>query len=96
MALPFDPDKLRATGTVPPLDGRGRPAVNTGFEAFSASEDGVMLYRSGGFARLQKRTLVWLDRSGKRIEVKSEASPSGYPALSPDGKHAAISMHLRP
>lgn len=50
----------------------------------------MLVYRSG--ANFVNRTLVWLDRSGKQLEVKSEAKPFAYPALSPDGRHAAISM----
>jgi len=67
--------------------------ANVGFGAFSSSENGVLLYRSGASAG-GSRTLVWLDRSGKQLEVKSEAKQFVDPALSPDGKHAAISTVL--
>ncbi len=91
MALPFDSDKLRATGALVPLAEELSLAANTGFGAFSASENGVLVYRSGGFSR--DRSLVWLDRQGKQLAaVVSEPQELGYPALSPDGKRAAYTI----
>ena len=79
MALPFDPDKLRATGSVVPVAEDVRDNANVGFGAFSSSENGVLLYRLGASAG-RNRTLVWLDRSGKQLEVKSEAKQLVDPA----------------
>ncbi len=90
MAQPFDVDKLRTAGEMVPLAEEVGITVNESFGAYSASENGVLLYRTGA-AQVQ-RTLVWLERSGKRTPVKDEPQPFTYPALSPDGKRAAVSV----
>ncbi len=94
MALPFDAGTLRAAGAAVPVAQDVGEAGTVGFAAFSASENGVLLYRSGDF-RL-KSTLVWLDRSGTQIEAKSEAQQFESLALSPDGKQAAVSIRTSP
>jgi len=94
MALPFDAGTLRAAGAAVPVAQDVGRAGTAGFAAFSASENGVLLYRSGDF-RL-KGTLVWLDRSGMQIESKSEAQQFESLALSPDGKQAAVSIRTSP
>jgi Tol biopolymer transport system component len=90
MALPFDAGTPRSMGAAKPVAQDVGRAGPIGFDAFSASENGVLLYRAGNVA--QNRVLVWLDRSGKPIETKSEAQPIDSVALSPDGKQAAISI----
>ncbi len=90
MALPFDAGTLRAAGAAVPVAQDVGQAGTEGFAALSASENGVLLYRSGDF-RL-KRTLVWLDRSGTQIGAKSEAQQFESLALSPNGKQAAVSI----
>ncbi len=92
MALPFDPDKVRVVGGVVPVAEDVGGAGNTGFGAFSASENGVLLYRSGATGFFPNRTLAWLDYSGKQVALIGEPKASGYSALSPDGKHAAITI----
>jgi len=94
MALPFDVGTLRAAGAAVAVAQDVGEAGTVGFAAFSASENGVLLYRSGDF-RL-KGTLVWLDRSGRQIEAKSEAKQFESLALSPDGKQAAVSIRTSP
>jgi eukaryotic-like serine/threonine-protein kinase len=94
MALPFDVGTLRAAGAAVPVAQDVGRAGTVGFAAFSASENGVLLYRTGDF-RL-KSTLVWLDRSGTQIEAKSEAQQFESLALSPDGKQAAVSIGTSP
>lgn len=90
MALPFDPDRLIAVGAVIPLAEDVADTGNTGFGAFAASKNGVLLYRED--AGLGKRTLAWLDRSGKRTPVTSELQALNTPARSPDGQRAAYSI----
>lgn len=90
MALPFDAGTLRAAGAPVPVAQNVGQAGTEGYAAFSASENGVLVYRSGDFSL--KSTLVWLDRSGKQIGAKSEARQFESLALSPDGKQAAVSI----
>src|SRR5262245_4300958 len=94
MALPFDAGKLRAAGSAVPVAQDLGIAATEGFLAFSASENGVLLYGSGDFP--QKRTLVWLDRSGKQIAAKGEAQSYDSLALSPDESRAAVSIRVSP
>ena len=47
MALPFDADKLRATGDVFPVADRVGFARNSLLGAFSASQNGILIYGSG-------------------------------------------------
>jgi len=90
MALPFDPAKLSPAGPAIPIAQDVMQAGTTGFGALSASENGVLLYRSGDYKA--NETLTWLDRSGRQIEVKSDAQPFTSLALSPDGKRAAVTI----
>jgi Tol biopolymer transport system component len=76
MAQPFDPKTLRLTGEVFP--------VAESVAQFSVSESGALAYMAGATAARQE--LVWLDRTGKRIE--SAGPPGDYAnfRLSPDEK----------
>ena len=90
IALPFDADKLRPTGPAMPVAQDVTRAGTVGFDAFSASESGVLFYRTGNVRPDQ--TLVWLDRKGNQLETTSEAQPFATVSLSPDGKRAAVSI----
>jgi serine/threonine protein kinase len=90
MALPFDPEKLRAAGAVVPLVEDVGSGPNSSFGAFSASENGVLAYRTGTAAR--KTKLAWLDGSGKEEQVIGEPDAMESLALSPDGRHSAVSI----
>jgi serine/threonine protein kinase len=94
MALPFDAGTLRAAGAAILVAQDVGEAGTAGFAAFSASENGVLLYRSGDFTL--KSTLAWVDRSGTQIEAKNEAQQFESLALSPDGKQAAVSIRTSP
>jgi eukaryotic-like serine/threonine-protein kinase len=93
MAQPFDPVALTLHGDVLPVAERvplGSPGLNT-FGAFSVSDNGIVAYGTGGAA--VRRELVWVDRSGKRLDtVTSPAEiPSPY-SVSPDGKTLAMTV----
>jgi len=92
MALPFDPEKIRATGDVFPVAERVGNARATYVGAFSASENGALAFGiglgGGG------RQLVWLDRSGKRLGVATKplAICCGGHLLSPDETRAVVAL----
>jgi serine/threonine protein kinase len=90
MALPFDARKLRATGSALPIAQDVPQAGNANFAAFTASENGTFIYRSG--SDIQNRTLVWLDSSGKAVEAATESQFFECLALSPDETQVAISI----
>ena len=62
--------------------------VTSGASAFSVSNNGVLVYRTGGGGDV--RDLAWVDRSGK-LE-STVGAPAGYqnPRLSPDGQRLAV------
>jgi eukaryotic-like serine/threonine-protein kinase len=84
MALPFDAGKLQPTGDAVPIAEDIDRGANSLQNQFSASQNGVLVYKSGGSSGgLQ---LTWFDRSGKSLGVVSP--PSNMPsrgAISPDG-----------
>jgi len=59
-----------------------------GRAAFAVSENGVLVYRGGLFARSAQ--LAWYDREGKRLEAIGKADAYGAVKLSPDEKSAAV------
>src|SRR5258708_33214835 len=64
MAQPFDAAKLRLTGDVSPVvDHVGGSSGATGF---SASANGVMVYRTRAEGNAE---LLWLDRTGRQIQA---------------------------
>jgi len=91
IVVPFDPTKLEVTGEAVPIV-EGVWGAMTG--AHAISESGTLVYISGtGIADIaSKRTLVWVDRSGK--EEPLAASPNSYsdPAISPDGTKIALGI----
>jgi Tol biopolymer transport system component len=92
VAQPFDPQRLETTGEAVPI-AEGIPTFQSPSRAagFTVSATGLLVYASNptsGNARL-----VWKDRHGKTVGTLGEVT--GFvaePALSPDGKHLAISL----
>ena len=88
MAQPFDAGKLQTTGDAVPvaeqIDSAG-PAVQ---HQFSASQNGVLVYTSGGGGgNLQ---FTWFDRSGKATGTLGEPGAVYWGAISPDGNTVAV------
>jgi serine/threonine protein kinase/Tol biopolymer transport system component len=82
----FDPGSLELTGQAAPIVDQLRTSYPLGFGEFSASNTGVLTYRTGTPASNQ---FAWLDRAGK---TESTVGPPGTyrtPALSPDGRRLA-------
>ena len=87
MAQRFDADKLAVIGDAFPI------ADDVGFDAtsyqgfFSASDNGVLVYHSGGAGKTQ---FTWLDRAGKELGTVGESADQGDLQLSPDGSRLAF------
>jgi eukaryotic-like serine/threonine-protein kinase len=86
MAQPFDAQRLEFSGEAVQVATQVSSFLDYGF--FSASNNGVLVYRS---AIGEDYQLKWLDRQGKLLGTVAE--PGGYKsmALSPDGRRVAVS-----
>jgi len=93
VAQPFDTGRLATTGPTVPLveDLQWDERFSRG--VFAASRNGVLAFMTG---KARTRTqLLWLDRSGRRLERVGEAADytyGGTPAISPDGGRAAMGI----
>jgi eukaryotic-like serine/threonine-protein kinase len=86
MAQPFDAQRLELSGEAVPIVAQVGSFIDFGL--FSASSNGVLVYRS---AAGQNYQLTWIDRQGRLLGTVAE--PGGYNsmALSPDGSRVAVS-----
>jgi serine/threonine-protein kinase len=91
MAVPFDPQRLMATGTaVPVVEGVLQSPV-TGAAQYSFSSAGSLVYVSGGVQSAQSK-LVWVSRNGTEQPVAAPANTYMAPRLSPDGKRVSVTI----
>ena len=91
MAQPFDPQALTLTGEMFPVAEQVADGGNAGFGAFSVSENGTLVYRTGGPE--SNRELVWMDRTGTRLRVVTKPGAMAFsPAISPDERTAAVQI----
>jgi dipeptidyl aminopeptidase/acylaminoacyl peptidase len=87
MAQPFDATQMKTTGDTFPIAEQVPASGNIGFGAFSVSENGMLVYRSGG--AVSDRELVWMDRGGKRLGTLGKPGAFWGIAVSPDEKTLA-------
>ncbi len=88
MAQPFDPDTLDFRGDAFPLADNVIVPSLTGAGAFSASDDGVLVYQTGEQEVMSQ--LQWFDRDGRPLAEIGDTGLYEHVALSPDGKMAAL------
>jgi eukaryotic-like serine/threonine-protein kinase len=82
-AIPFDGDRLTATGTpVKLVDGVEN------IEGFALSATGTLVFQPQPLPA--HRTLVWADRSGVTTPIPIEPRTFWTPRLSPDGRQFAV------
>jgi serine/threonine protein kinase/Tol biopolymer transport system component len=86
MAQPFDTNKLQLSGDPVPVVESVAYSTSDAYSNFSVSENGTMLYLSGGAGA---RQLTWFDRQGKAISPVGPPGSYNDLVLSPDGKRAA-------
>jgi WD40 repeat protein len=88
MAQPFDAGKLQTTADALPVAEQVDSGSAVGQNQFSASQNGVLAYTSGGGGgNLQ---LTWFDRSGKVTGTLGPPGAVTWGAISPDGKTVAV------
>ncbi|MDA2925238.1 hypothetical protein MYX65_11425, partial [Acidobacteria bacterium AH-259-L09] len=89
MAQPFDVKNLQITAEPFPIVEQVGRSVFLSFMTFSVSENGVLVYHSGGTANSR---LVWFDRGGKQLRSVGESGPYRQIVLSPDEKRVAVDV----
>jgi Tol biopolymer transport system component len=92
MARPFDADRLAFTGDAVPIVEHFHTG-QLGRGPFHASDDGTLIYRSGG-AVTANRQLLRVDRTGKTSRPLGAPFGAVTLRLSPDGKRVAFSENL--
>ncbi|MHB1095944.1 MAG: protein kinase domain-containing protein [Gemmatimonadaceae bacterium] len=92
MAAPFDADDLKLTGDAV-LVGEGLSIRSNQRVDIATSQDGTLVYIAG-LTMAGNRELVWVERDGTARAVDSawSAELSDRPALSPDGRMAAVAV----
>ncbi len=90
MAQPFDSKRLELTGDAFPIAEQILTFAGFGLSAISASEDGVLAYRTGAGPIGSK--LVWFDRQGKELGVLGDQAIYISPKISSNGQKVAVDI----
>jgi hypothetical protein len=91
LAQQIDERQLEMSGDVFVVaEGISNGNLTPGRALFSVSENGVLAYRTS--APPADSRLVWLDRPGRPIGILADQAPFNAVELSPDGRHAAVSV----
>ena len=98
MAMPFDLDRLEATGGAVALIADVMQAANenseqfdTGAGQFSVSSSGALLYLPGGIFPDPERSLVWVERATGAVKpLPLPIKPYIQPRISPDGRQVVV------
>jgi Tol biopolymer transport system component len=90
LAQPFDARRLRLSGEAFPVGEQVQYFANFGFGVFTASDNGILAYQASGDGSITQ--VVWLDRSGKQLDVLGPPADYLRPRLSRDGRRVAIDV----
>jgi len=91
MAQPFDPARRALYGeAVPVAEGVNLIAGATALANFSASDNGILVYQSGGASATRK--LVWRDAAGRATGTLGDEAVYYDIALSPKGDQVAVTL----
>lgn len=88
VAQKFDTGSLAVEGEPVPL-GEGLGTDTVGLASFSASQNGVLVFRGG---ELTGSRLVWVDRTGKETPILEAPADYRDTSLSPDGTRLAYDI----
>ena len=91
MAVPFDPQRLTATGAAVPVVEGVRQSVRNGDAQYSISATGSLVYVPGTVQSAQNK-LVWVSRNGTEQPLAAPAHAYVAPRLSPDGRRLAVGI----
>jgi Tol biopolymer transport system component/tRNA A-37 threonylcarbamoyl transferase component Bud32 len=91
MAQPFDVGSFETSGDVFPITDGLALANGNNYAPVTASENGVVLYWSGGTGGTGgANQLVWFDRAGKLLSTVGSPGSVHMPSISPDEKTIAF------
>ena len=93
MAQPFDAGRLALTGEAFPVAESVQVQIRQSIRAeiFSASENGLLVYRSGP-QRAAGVQLAWFDREGNRLGTLGDRAQYADVQLSPAGRLVSVSI----
>ena len=94
MGMPFNLDRLEATGNPVPLIGSVVENATQGDAEFVFSQQGTLVFQTGPVegGNSSLRTLVWVDRKGAETPVPAPPRPYDDPRLSPDGQQVVVQI----
>ncbi len=92
MAVPFDVERLELSGNPVPVFEGVRSGFGEGTADYSISDDGTLIYASGGVTGGQENVLVWVDRKGAAQLVTEMQRDYWGPQVSPDGRRLALTI----
>jgi eukaryotic-like serine/threonine-protein kinase len=97
MAVPFDLRRLEVTGPAVGVASDVMQAadiqpvwIDTGAGQFAVSNDGALVYATGGVFPEDRWSLVWVDRTGRSEALRVPPGIWHAPRLSPDGRRVAF------
>ena len=99
MAVPFDPVRLAVTGgatgviddVMQSADRNRSDMDNTLAAQVTVSDNGALVYLTGGAVGAAERSLAWVDRQGRRQTLAAPPHAYSEPRLSPDGSYISVS-----
>jgi serine/threonine-protein kinase len=93
-AVAFDANRREVKGgPASVIEGvmRAVPAnLTTAAANYGISNQGTLVYATGGAGALIQRTLVWVDRTGQEELIPAPTRAYSYPRVSPDGTRVAL------
>lgn len=90
VSMPFDPSKASVSGSPTVLVSGVGFQPSTYWAAFSAAQNGTLVYNTSTGAVLS--ALTWMDRSGKELSRVGEPGVIANPTISPDGRRVAVDI----
>ena len=92
MAVPFDPDRLEATGKPQTVAAGGMFNQFSGEARYAVSPAGTLVYAPGGPLGLLGRTITLMDRRGTPASVAAPERFYAEPAFAPDGRSLSLTI----
>ena len=96
LAVAFDVKNLQVQGAPASVTAgvmrAGAPSLTTATANYGISDQGTLVYATGGASAEIQRTLVWVDRAGQEEVIPAPIRAYVYPRVSPDGTRVALDI----